>query len=311
MAQTNAAKQRAYRQRKARKKRNAQALLNPRKSINVQRPALRYFGGKWRLANWIIDKFPAHVSYVEPFMGAASVFLQKTPSEIECLNDLDGDVVNFFDVLRSQTDELVQAIQLTPYARDEYMRAFQLPADAPPVERARALYVRAWQGFDPSDAVSGMSPSWRRQTSDSRGKSVTSDWSSIEHLYAVAARFRQAQIENRPAVQVIQEFDSPGTLFYVDPPYLPETRNAHDSQYAHEMTPDQHSELLGLLNSLQGMVVLSGYPSPLYDAALEQWERMTRNARTNNQSTATEVIWLNPAAAEKRLPMLALLDAVG
>ena len=144
--------------------------------MSPRRPALRYYGGKWRLAPWIISHFPPHICYVEPFCGAASVFLRKPPAEFEVINDLDGEVVNFFRVLRDRTDELIRAIVATPYSRAEYDEAWQTVEE--PLERARRYYIRAWQGWG---GGKGSRPSgWRYQLSNNRGKSVIMDWIDVE-----------------------------------------------------------------------------------------------------------------------------------
>src|SRR5258706_11196911 len=117
------------------------------RKIRIGHPPLRWLGGKWKLGNWIIDQFPPHVTYVEPFAGGASVLFQKTPSEIEVINDINGDIVNFFDILRGQTDDLIRAIWLTPFSRAIHLRSYQSTDD--PLERALRFYVRCWQSFQP------------------------------------------------------------------------------------------------------------------------------------------------------------------
>ncbi|MDY6877347.1 MAG: DNA adenine methylase, partial [Chloroflexota bacterium] len=157
------------------------------------------------MAPWIIGHFPVHGCYVEPFCGAASVFLRKAPAEFEVINDLDGDVANFFRVLRERTDEFVVAIENTPYSREEYRLAWQ-PVDEP-LERARRYYVRKWQGWGGGKGV-GVQPSgWRYQHSNNRGKSVIADWNETEHLAAVVWRLKQAFIENDDAIKVIKRYD--------------------------------------------------------------------------------------------------------
>src|SRR5690348_10783067 len=163
----NAEKQRAYRERKAREKRNTEALRMTRNEVSINRPAFRYYGGKWRLASWIIGYFPEHDCFVEPFAGAASVMLRKEPTELEVLNDLNSDVINFFDVLRSNPDALLRAIDYTPYAREEYERCCQPSTITDPVEKARQFYVRMWQSFG-TGGGNGKLQGWRFQKSSSR-----------------------------------------------------------------------------------------------------------------------------------------------
>ena len=259
------------------------------------RPALRYFGGKWRLAPWIISYFPAHTCYVEPLCGAASVFLQKAPAEFEVINDLDGDVVNFFLVLRERLDEFIAAILATPYSRREFRLAWY-PADDP-LEQARRFYVRSWQGWG-GKGTTRMHPGWRFQRANQRGKTVVKDWNTTEHLHAIASRLKQAQIEQGDVIDVIKRYDTSETLFYLDPPYLPDTRSSRwqTAAYKHEMTVKQHRQLLDVLAGIQGMAILSGYPSELYNKQLIDWRKVKTTARTANTSnTKIEVLWLSPA----------------
>lgn len=265
----------------------------------VRRPALRYFGGKWRLAPWIIGHFPEHGCYVEPFCGAASVFLRKRPADVEVINDLDGNVINFFRVLRERTADLIQAIKLTPYSRQEYRLAWQ-PANEP-LERARRYYVRLWQGWGGRKGT--RQSGWRYQHSNNRGKSVIADWNATEHLWIVADRLRQAFIEHDDALALIQRYDQPHTLFYLDPPYLAETRSERwkTTAYRCEVDEEYHRRLLELILEVRGMVIISGYPSDLYERTLAGWHRSQTVARTTNTAnTKTEVLWVSPLAMAGR-----------
>lgn len=257
---------------------------------------MRYFGGKWRLAPWVIETFPAHDCYVEPFAGAGSVLLRKEPSTFEYLNDLDGEVVNLFRVLRDDREELVQRIQLTPFSRKELRDAYEPSNEA--IERARRLYIRAWQ------ARGGPRAQWRtgwrfQRSAAARGKSALGDWRDVGHLQAIADRLLGVSLEQDDALAVVKRYDSPNTLHYVDPPYLASTRNRRwqDKAYECEFSTDaEHEDLLQVLNGLQGMVVLSGYPSDLYRQLVteEGWVMRTRSARTD-VGEAVEALWLNPA----------------
>lgn len=292
----DAERQAAYRTRK----RNVLPLRN----LPVTRPALRWLGGKWRVAEWIIATFPPHVCYVEPFGGAMNVLLQKPLSALEVYNDLDREVVGFFKVLRSRTNDLIRAIQLTPFCRDELEEAFE-PTDDP-LEAARRFYVRCWQAFSPGSGYDA-NPSWRAQSDWARGKSVTDEWNQIEHLTAIVERIKRVQIENRPAEEVIRRFDTPKTLFYVDPPYVATSRTmGTQSKYRHEMGEAEHRRLAELLRSVQGMVILSGYQSTLYADLYKDWQRISKSTTTNGNNQATEYLWLSPSAAHlNHLPLFA------
>ncbi len=267
------------------------------------RPALRYLGGKWRLAPWIVAQFPPHRVYVEPFGGAASVLLRKPRSNGECYNDLSGDLVNLFRVLRDPTQaaRLCEVVALTPFARDEYDVAFE--ATDEPVERARRLVVRSYMGHGSSAATSERSTGFRASLQNRGGNLPAGDWATLPAaLGSIASRMVGVVIENRPALQVIDRYDQPDALIYADPPYLPETRSAKARRgsmyhaYAHELNVDQHVELLERLNDARAMVVLSGYPAPLYDRNLKGWSRRTIETHADGALDRTEALWLNPAA---------------
>lgn len=281
--------------------------------MSPRRPALRWHGGKWILAPWIIEHLPPHQVYVEPFGGAASVLLRKPPSYAEVYNDLDGDVVTLFRVLQDEdaTARLIALLEVTPFARNEFELAYRPARNR--VERARRLIIRSFMGF----SSNGHNPRVKtgfRANSNRSGTTPAKDWTSVpENIAAVARRFRGVVIEDRPAEAVMAAHDSPETLHYVDPPYLPETRSlknpydpkyrggkgtAHRSgMYAHEMTTADHEALLASLTSLKGMVVLSGYPAPLYEEALRGWRRVERKALADGARERTEVLWINPQAA--------------
>lgn len=268
---------------------------------NVTRPALRYHGGKFRLASWVMRFFPPHRIYTEAFGGAAGVLLQKPRSHGEVYNDLDGNVVAFFRCLQSPElrDKLVQAITLTPYARAEFDLAWEHTDDL--VERARRTAIRAQMGFGSAGATKG-STGLRTDTMR-RYSTAQMDWAAYPPvLLDVAERFQAVLVENRPAVDVLQQHDSPDTLHFVDPPYVLSTRVLRNSSgcYRHEMSDDDHVELLGVLRELQGMMVLSGYASDLYADELPGWVSNSTDARiSSGRGTAlrTEVAWLNPACA--------------
>jgi DNA adenine methylase len=271
------------------------------------RPVLRWFGGKWRLAPWIISHFPSHRVYVEPFGGAGSVLMRKERAYAEIWNDLDGEVVNLFQVLRSDdAAKLVELITLTPFAHDEYRAAYDITDD--PVERARRLIVRAFMGFG-SNAVHAKSGF--RANSNRSGTTPSHDWDNYPPaLTQIVERLRGVVICNGDAVRIMEQHDNAETLHYVDPPYVHSTRGeAVKNAYSHEMDNDQHGALLDALCEMRGMVVLSGYPHPIYDEALQGWERVEREALADGARKRTEVLWLNPQCSKaldlEHIPMFA------
>lgn len=264
------------------------------------RPALRWHGGKWKLAPWIIGHFPPHRVYVEPFGGGGSVLLRKDRSYAEVYNDLDDDVSGFFSVLRNPDDaaELLRRLRLTPFSRTEFSSAYGEAADK--IDRARFLAIRAFMGFG-SNGHLAMRKTGFRANSNRSGTTPAHDWDNYPAaLERIVERLRGVVVENKDASEVMATHDGPDTLHYVDPPYHPETRSSKMNAsrcYVHEMTHAQHETLLAFLTTLQGMVVLSGYPHDLYDKALPGWRRTEVAALADGAADRTEVLWINPAGA--------------
>lgn len=261
----------------------------------INRPALRYHGGKWRIAEWIIEQFPPHVAYVEPFGGGGSVLLQKPPASVEVYNDIDGDVANFFRMLRTRSQELIAAIELTPYSRMEHKLSKEPCEDE--LERARRLYIRMWQSY--GSGTAHYSSGWRYQKTDARGSSVYDDWSQVDHLRLITQRLKAVFVECDPAVQVIKRYDAPGTLFYCDPPYVPSSRSERWRYhgYTHEMTEEDHRALAECLHHAKGKVIVSGYDSELYRELFAGWKTLSRDSRTLARGkTNKEFLWVSPNA---------------
>lgn len=261
--------------------------------MNPESPILRYHGGKWRLAPWIIQHLPPHRVYVEPFGGAASVLLRKDRSYAEIYNDLDGEVVNVFRVARDRGDELVRALQLTPFAHQEFDLSYA-PADDP-VEQARRTVVRSFMGFGSNshNKATGF-----RANSNRSGTTPAHDWRNYpDKLRALIERLQGVAIEQRDALQVMAAHDSADTVHYVDPPYVASTRDVgHD--YRHELTDADHVALAEHLHHLQGAVVLSGYASPLYDRLYADWQRVERHAHADGARPRVEVLFLSQGARQ-------------
>jgi DNA adenine methylase len=255
-----------------------------------RRPLLRWHGGKWRLAPWVIEHFPPHKVYVEPFGGAASVMLQKQPAPTEIWNDLDSSLVTLFMVLREQPEALARALWATPYSRAEY-KALYAPTDDP-VEASRRFIARSFMGQSSKGALrkSGFDARINPDGFCSRMNALAG---MPDAIMDIAGRMRRVLIENMPALEIFGRYDRPDALFYVDPPYVMGTR--HAALYHHELRDDDHRNLLARLSQVAGMVVLSGYPSALYDEALPTWRRVATVAYADGARPRTEVLWLNPA----------------
>ena len=267
--------------------------------------AFGWYGGKYSHLDWLLPLLPEMPYYCEPFAGSAAVLLNREPSSVETYNDLDGEVANFFRVLRDQGDELTKAIALTPFSREEFSLACKLDPALPLLERARRFYVRARQ-VRTGLAQTASLGRWAncRDTSRAGMSGVVSRWfGAVEALPRIASRLLRVQIENRPAIDVIRLYDSKDTLFYLDPPYVHETRG--DSKaYKHEMSDGQHRELAEALNSVKGRVAISNYDCNLYRVLYPEsrWHRFSIELTNHaTKGRRTEFLWCNydPRAVKK------------
>lgn len=263
----------------------------------IKRPALRYYGGKWNLAPWIISHFPPHKNYVEPCGGAASVLLQKPRSPLETYNDLDGNVVNFFRVLRDRPDELIRKIRLTPWARAEYELS-KIP-DNDSLESARRFFVCSWMAISASQRTSS---GWRVMTySEQCYSNINLNFGviSLQHLVGIAERFDGVQIENLDSQECIKKYDHPDTVIYFDPPYILNERTSKN-EYLLEVDDQFHISAASLLRACAGYVVISGYACPLYAELYEAhgWQRFDKEAQTNSGGKRIESLWLSPRTIE-------------
>lgn len=260
--------------------------------------AFGWYGGKFSHLEHLLPLLPECHHYCEPFSGSAALLLNRSPSPVETYNDLDGEVCNFFRVLRDNPEDLTRRIALTPFSREEFAIACELDPSLPEVERARRFYVRARQ-VRTGLAQSASLGRWANcKNTSRRGMSgVVSRWlGGVEALAEVAERLLRVQIENRPAVDVIDVYDSAGTLFYCDPPYVHHTRG-DPKAYAFEMTDSEHEELSEKLNSIRGMVALSNYDSEFLNRLYPEgrWFKHVLPSRTNHATKGkrTEVLWTN------------------
>ena len=256
---------------------------------------MRYPGSKWGTADWIISYFPDHYEklvYVEPFSGSAAVFFSKRPSVGETINDLDGDIVNLFRILRDRPEDLKRQLELTPYSREEYDLSFEPCKD--PLEQARRYMVRTTQAIGAK--LSGKC-GWRNHKQMRIGGTACR-WAGItDSIEAATARLRgsttnMVQIEHMDALRLIERYDNKDVLMYLDPPYVLSARKS-GKLYRHEMDDAAHIRLLELITRSKASIVLSGYRSELYDNALQGWHRFTTMSQTTSTAMAEETIWLN------------------
>lgn len=252
---------------------------------------VKYPGAKWSMAKWIIGHFPEHHSYLEPFFGSGAVLFTKERSRIETVNDLDGEVVNFFEWVRTDPEKLGAAIYWTPYARDVYETAWAAQnTETDSFQRAVNFCARMMMGH--GFRTTGEKVGWKNDVQGREAAYAARCWCQMpEVILEAAERLRGVQIDNRPALEVIKRFNYPNVLIYADPPYLLSTR--HGRQYRCEMTDADHAELLEALKAHRGPVLLSGYESPLYDDALRGWYRDEIESRAQTAAKRKEVLWMN------------------
>lgn len=259
--------------------------------------AFGWYGGKFSHLNWLLPLLPACHHYCEPFAGSAAVLLNRDPSPVETYNDIDGEVVNFFKVLRDDRDALVQAIALTPFSREEFAVAVTRPRQQiGEVEQARRFFVRARQARTGLAQTASLGR-WAncKNTSRSGMSGVVSRWlGSVEMLPLIAERLLRVQIENRPAVDIVQLYDDPKTLFYCDPPYVHGSRG--DSKaYSFEMSDAQHAKFAQTLNLCKAKVAVSGYASDLYESLYRGWKRIDSDPKAchSTKGMRQECLWVN------------------
>ncbi len=257
---------------------------------------LNYPGAKWGMAKEIVRLMPPHRSYLEPYFGSGAVLFNKPPSAIETVNDIDGDITNFFRVLREQTDELVELISLTPYSRDVFDDAHKNKGKEP-LDRAYRFAIRSrmGHGFKTYGKTGFKIDVYARERSF-----CVDNWNKTpKGIREAAERLKKVQIENRPAIELIRKFNHENVLIYADPPYLMETRGGR--QYRIEMTEQEHLDLLDALRKHKGYVILSGYPSEMYDRELKGWQRITKKSYNQNSEERTEVLWFNFSDEQMKL----------
>lgn len=259
--------------------------------------AFGWYGGKYSHLDWLLPLLPQTTHYCEPFGGSAAVLINRIPSPVETYNDIHGDVVNFFRVLREQKEELVEAIGLTPFSRAEFEAAIEEPAEGlSDLERARRFYILARQ-VRTGLAQKASSGRWAHCLLTSRAgmAGAVSRWlGAVEDLPLIAQRLLRVQIENAPAIEVVKRYDSPETLFYCDPPY-PHGSRGDANAYAHEMTDDQHRALANVLRNVEGKVALSGYQCELMEELYGDWRRVESEERIVHsvKSLRKEILWTN------------------
>lgn len=274
---------------------------------------LKWWGGKHYLASKIIALMPPHLHYVEPYAGGLAVLLERDPFDeslysgkdcfkqgvSEVVNDIDGRLTNFWRVLQDKKAfvQFQRIVEVTPFSEVEWREAEgrDVPHKVPDVAAAVAFFIRCRQSR--TGQFKDFAPLSRNRTRRRMSEQASAWLTCIEGLPAIHARLKRVVVLNQDALQVIRSQDEPETLFYLDPPYLHKTRASTDAYGQHEMSEADHRELLATIKRCRGKVILSGYPSPLYDEELKRWRRV--DFRIDNKAsggkikrTMTEAVWL-------------------
>ena len=253
------------------------------------RAIMKYPGSKWSLAKWIIDFFPEHHSYLEPFFGSGAVLFNKPRSHIETVNDLDGNVVNLFEWIKKDPEKLAHEIYYTPYARQVYEDVFvTVPEDS--FERVVNFYIRLNMGH--GFRTNGEKVGWKNDVQGRERAYASQDWCNLPgKIMQAAERLRGVQIENRPAVELVERFNYPNVLIYLDPPYVLSARNG--KQYKYELDDKDQIKLLDVALAHKGPLLISGYDNELYNDRLHEWYREETTCYSQVCSKKREILWMN------------------
>ncbi len=253
---------------------------------------LNYPGSKWNIAPKLAELIPPHHSYVEPYFGSGAVLFNKPPSDIETVNDLDGDVANLFRCIQQDSGRLARLVMTTPYSREVYEKHCAMAEGdyAGRFQRAAGFLVQCWQGIGFRGGREKMG--WKNDVQGRERMYALWDWYRLpEQIISTAERLRKVQIENRPALEVIKRFNYSDVFVYVDPPYLLGTRRG--KQYRHEMDDADHEELLETILKSRAKIMISGYESDMYNDYLGGWQKESFKSHDSAGRQRKEVVWMN------------------
>ncbi|MCR5837180.1 MAG: DNA adenine methylase [Lachnospiraceae bacterium] len=251
---------------------------------------LKYPGSKWNIADNIISLLPEHHTYVEPFFGSGAVFFNKKPSDIELINDLDLNVVNLFRCIKEDSGKLSALIAATPFSRYEYEETYCNAVPDEPYEKALVFLIRCWMGH--GYRTNGNKVGWKNDVVGREKMYALWNWYRLpEWVAQIAERLRMVQIENRPALEVIERFNYDNVFMYLDPPYVLSTRSG--KQYNHEMSDSEHEEFLQQIINSKAKIMVSGYDNDMYNDYLGSWGKFSFDAKAEYGRARKECIWLN------------------
>ena len=267
---------------------------------------LKYPGSKWRIVDKLVELIPPHHTYLEPYLGSGAVFFRKAPSDIETINDLDWDVVNLFQCIREDSEKLARLIMTTPYSRQMYDDAFksdpimEVLSEGNRFLKACQFLVRCWQGH--GFRSNGYKVGWKNDVQGRERMYALWNWYRLpEWVIEIAERLRRVQIECSPALELIVRYDYENVFMYLDPPYLLGTRSGKQKQYKHEMSDDEHEEMLQKALISKAKIMISGYASEMYDDMLAGWRRKEFRSHAEMGSRRTEVVWMNYESGQMEL----------
>ena len=267
---------------------------------------LKYPGSKWRIVDKLVELIPPHHTYLEPYLGSGAVFFRKAPSDIETINDLDWDVVNLFQCIREDSEKLARLIMTTPYSRQMYDDAFksdpimEVLSEGNRFLKACQFLVRCWQGH--GFRSNGYKVGWKNDVQGRERMYALWNWYRLpEWVIEIAERLRRVQIECSPAIELMERYDYENVFMYLDPPYLLGTRCGKQKQYKHEMSDDEHEEMLQKALISKAKIMISGYASEMYDDMLAGWRRKEFRSHAEMGSKRTEVVWMNYESGQMEL----------
>lgn len=274
------------------------------------RTVLKYPGSKWNIAREIVGYIPTHHTYVEPYFGSGAVLFNKAPSAIETVNDLDSNVTNLFRCIQTDSERLARLVMTTPFAREIYDEQFDCDFTktmyVDNFERAVNFLIQCWQGH--GFRTNGYKVGWKNDVQGRENMYALWNWYRLpEWIIGIAERLRQVQIENRPALEVIERFNYDNVFMYIDPPYLLGTRTG--KSYMHEMSDEDHVKLLETLLQSKAKVMISGYESDMYNDYLKGWKKHYLKSCAEHGKPRTEVIWMNYNIGQ--INMFDLMDSAG
>ncbi len=255
------------------------------------RSVLRYPGSKWNIASQLVRLIPEHHTYVEPFLGSGAVLFNKQQSNIEMVNDLDSNVVNLFHCIQEDAQNLARMVMTTPFSREIYEVTYRNAYDNDDsYQKALKFLIQCWQGY--GFRTDGSKVGWRNDVQGRERAYALWNWYRLpEWLIDIAERLRMVQIENRPALEVIERFNYSNVFMYIDPPYMLHTRTG--KQYNYEMTDSDHEELLKMLLQSKAKIMLSGYESDMYNDYLAGWGKKQFSSYAEHGKPRTETVWIN------------------